>query len=87
MSDVLCVFECLSDGWLIVSEGVDVGDDVVIDVWVRVMMTRGRRLDVVVNNAGVVGMNGYDVWDLEMMMVEEMMYVFKINCVGFMFVV
>jgi NAD(P)-dependent dehydrogenase (short-subunit alcohol dehydrogenase family) len=67
---------------LIVSVGVDVGDDAAIDAWARAMTTRGRRLDVVVNNAGVVGTNGYDAWDLETTTAEEMMHVFKINCVG-----
>ena len=81
-SDALRALERSSDGRLIVSEGVDVGDDAAIDAWARAMTTRGRRLDVVVNNAGVVGTNGYDAWDLETTTAEEMMYVFKINCVG-----
>ena len=81
-SDALRALERSGDGRLIVSEGVDVGDDAAIDAWARAMTTRGRRLDVVVNNAGVVGTNGYDAWDLETTTAEEMMYVFKINCVG-----
>ena len=81
-SDALRALERSSDGRLIVSEGVDGGAAAAIDAWARAMTTRGRRLDVVVNNAGVVGTNGYDAWDLETTTAEEMMHVFKINCVG-----
>jgi len=81
-SDALRALERESDGRLIVSEGVDVGDDDAIERWAKAMKTRGPSVDVLVNNAGVVGSSGYDAWDLETTTAEEMIHVFSINCVG-----
>ena len=44
-------------------------------------------VDVVINNAGTTGTNGYDAWELEDITAEEMIHVFKINTVGPLLVV
>jgi NAD(P)-dependent dehydrogenase (short-subunit alcohol dehydrogenase family) len=81
-SDELRALERESDGRLTVST-LDVSDEGSIEAWAKGLKARGvSRLDVVVNNAGVVGSNGYDNWDLETTTQEEMLYVFKVNTCG-----
>lgn len=44
-------------------------------------------VDVVINNAGTTGTNGYSAWELENVTAEEMLHVFRINTVGPLLVV
>ena len=81
-SEELRALEGESDGALIVS-ALDVSDEGSIEAWAKGLKARGvERLDVVINNAGVVGSNGYEAWDLETTTQEEMVYVFKVNTCG-----
>ena len=45
------------------------------------------RVDVVINNAGTTGTDGYTKWQLEDVTADEMLHVFKINTVGPLIVV
>ena len=49
--------------------------------WAKDLAGRVDHVDVCVNNAGVVGSNGYQKWDLDDMDAEEMMFCFKANTV------
>ena len=81
-SEELRALEGESDGALIIS-ALDVSDEGSIEAWAKGLKARGvERLDVVINNAGVVGSNGYEAWDLETTTQEEMVYVFKVNTCG-----
>ena len=42
----------------------------------------GGGVDVVINNAGTTGTDGFNKWDLESVTADEMLHVFKINTVG-----
>ena len=80
-SDELRALEASSEGRLTIST-LDVSDPASIDAWASGLKARGvTRVDVCVNNAGVIGSNGY-AWDLESTTQEEMIYVFKVNTCG-----
>jgi len=81
-SDDLEALRATSGGRLKISQ-LDVSDEGSIERWARELKASGTtHLDVVVNNAGVVGTDGYTKWDLDDMTQEEMLYVFKVNTVG-----
>ena len=67
---------------------LDVSDENSIGNWaanlssVEPIASHGGVVDVVINNAGTTGTDGYNKWELEDMDAEEMMHVFKINTVG-----
>ena len=66
----------------VITPGLDVSDEASIALWARLLKDKVKRLDVVVNNAGVVGSDGYAKWDLDSTTQEEMLYVFKVNTCG-----
>jgi NAD(P)-dependent dehydrogenase (short-subunit alcohol dehydrogenase family) len=81
-SDELEALRATSGGRLKISS-LDVSDEGSIERWARELKASGTtHLDVVVNNAGVVGTDGYTKWDLDDMTQEEMLYVFKVNTCG-----
>ena len=67
---------------------LDVSDENSIGHWaanlssVEPVASNGGGVDVVINNAGTTGTDGYNKWELEDMDAQEMMHVFKINTVG-----
>ena len=84
-SDALEALRASSDGALTIST-VDVSDEASIEAWAKSVRARRERVDVVINNAGVIGSNGY-AWDLESTTMEEMVHVFKVNTCGPLLVV
>ncbi|MDA9099196.1 SDR family oxidoreductase [bacterium] len=72
---------------------LDVSDENSIGHWasnlesVELVQGNGGSIDVVINNAGTTGTDGYSKWELEDMTSDEMIHVFKINTVGPMLVV
>lgn len=72
---------------------LDVSDESSVGVWAANMrtldavVTNGGNIDVVINNAGTTGTDGYSKWDLQDTDAEGMMHVFKINTVGPLLVV
>jgi len=68
---------------------VDVGDEASIASWALGLATsapiiadNGGVVDVVINNAGIIGTDGFSKWDLETVDADEMMRVFRINTIG-----
>jgi NAD(P)-dependent dehydrogenase (short-subunit alcohol dehydrogenase family) len=67
---------------------LDVSDENSIGHWaanlsgVEPVARNGGVVDVVINNAGTTGTDGYTKWELEDMDAQEMMHVFKINTIG-----
>jgi len=81
-SDELAALARASNGRLTVSH-VDVGDERSIAEFAAGLKAAGvEHVDVVLNNAGVVGSDGYSKWDLQSTTQEEMIYVFKVNTCG-----
>jgi len=59
---------------------LDVSDERSIEEFAAGMKASGvEHIDVVINNAGVVGSDGYTKWDLENTTMDEMVYVYKVN--------
>lgn len=67
---------------------LDVADETSIASWAQGLgalepvQAHGGSIDVVINNAGTTGTDGYSKWELEDMTADEMMHVYKINTVG-----
>lgn len=81
-SEALAALARASNGRLTTSH-VDVSDERSIEEFAAGLKADGvTHVDVVINNAGVVGSDGYSRWDLEHTTQEEMMYVFKVNTCG-----
>ena len=64
---------------------LDVADETSIASWAQGLgalepvQAHGGSIDVVINNAGTTGTDGYSKWELEDMTADEMMHVYKIN--------
>lgn len=67
---------------------LDVADETSIASWAQGLgalepvQAHGGSIDVVINNAGTTGTDGYSKWELEDMTADEMMHVYKINTIG-----
>ena len=67
---------------------LDVADETSIASWaeglgaLEPVQAHGGSIDVVINNAGTTGTDGYSKWELEDMTADEMMHVYKINTIG-----
>ena len=62
---------------------LDVGNENSIKEWASQLATEKIKLDVVINNAGIIGTEpGYKKWTWDLVDQSEMMEVFKVNSVG-----
>lgn len=62
---------------------LDVGNENSIKAWASQLATEKIKLDVVINNAGIIGTEpGYKKWTWDLVDQSEMMEVFKVNSVG-----
>mmetsp|Transcript_13392 Transcript_13392/g.35997 ORF Transcript_13392/g.35997 Transcript_13392/m.35997 type:complete len:330 (-) Transcript_13392:1437-2426(-) len=61
---------------------LDVADARAIALWASLLGKTGVQVDVLINNAGVVGTDGYNKWTIEDTDPEEMMYCFSANAIG-----
>lgn len=62
---------------------LDVGNENSIKAWASQLATEKIKLDVVINNAGIIGTEpGYKKWTWDLVDQNEMMEVFKVNSVG-----
>lgn len=62
---------------------LDVGNENSIKKWASQLATEKIKLDVVINNAGIIGTEpGYKKWTWDLVDQSEMMEVFKVNSVG-----
>ena len=62
---------------------LDVGNENSIKAWASQLALEKIKLDVVINNAGIIGTEpGYKKWTWDLVDQNEMMEVFKVNSVG-----